>query len=267
MHLAVLKTVGLAVEHQGLLRRTREGDRVARAWGRDDHKPLALALLRAGTFHDQARHLIQRSKIEPESGDLLCELRAARAGASQLVGLLQWWGEVLTTPVLRIPKSIVEELGTLWALLPPDPTTPDWELERKKVGNRAELYSFQVERAVSADPSNVSWVARDSDALGWDIEDRCATPVRRIEVKGSRDSTVFFFLSDNEWKKATEYGDAYEVHFWGEINLSLDPAVEFACLKQSGYPIVIKNIIAQGVVLILRALHAGALASLAARTG
>lgn len=83
---------------------------------------------------------------------------------------------------------------------------PGFALERKQVGDRAELYSVQTERSRIANPSVIAWVARESDTLGWDVEDRSVTPHRCVEVKGRRDGEVIFYLSENEWRRAHELG-------------------------------------------------------------
>lgn len=242
--IALLKKIGLCAQVEGVLRRTREGDRVAKAMRATDRTLLARALIRAGVLHDQARHLVESGSTDA-NGDLRCELRVARAGAPQLLGLLQWWPEVEDRPVVRIPKMLLDELNSVWALLPPQPETPTWVIERKAIGNRAEMYTVQIERLGAADPSSIAWVARDSDTLGWDVEDRAVAPLRRIEVKGSTQKEPVFFLSDNEWKKAREHAAAYEIHFWGGIDLSRQPAEEFPMLRALGFPIVVTRIIDQ----------------------
>jgi hypothetical protein len=87
------------------------------------------------------------------------------------------------------------------------------EAARKSIGNRGELYSYQLERLNAEVASDIVGVSRDNDNLGHDIEDRSVNPRRRIEVKASGDTTVRFFLSDNEWDKAHEHSDHYEIHF------------------------------------------------------
>jgi len=158
--------------------------------------------------------------------------------------MLQWWEGVQLLPSVVIPKQLLTELNTVWALLPPPTQVPAWAVERKAVGDRAEMYSLQFEKT-KVDPSKVYWVARDSDSLGWDIEDRSLEPRRCIEVKGRRDHEVLFFLSDNEWSKAQEVGERYEIHFWGGIDLARDPAVEYTELTAAGYPLVIRDLPAQ----------------------
>ncbi|MGE0761099.1 MAG: DUF3883 domain-containing protein [Pirellulaceae bacterium] len=167
--------------------------------------------------------------------------REAIVGAPQLVSLLELWSEVKVRPQIVIPLALASELEAAWALLPPVPEIPAWQLERKLVGDRAELYTVQFERSRATDRNRIHWVARDADDLGWDVEDRSTTPVRRIEVKGSRDRREMFFLSENEWKKANNYGDTYFVHLWGAIDLDREPAVEYAALRAEGYPVEIQN--------------------------
>lgn len=237
----LIKRCGLAAEHDGLLRRTRDGDRVVRSLRAEDRAPLGLALIRAGLLHDQARHIIESGRAET-NGDFHCEHRIARVGAPQLVGMLSWWA-VQTFPVIVIPKALLDELTTVWALLPPTPETPTWAMERQEIGNRAEMYTIQIERLRAANPARIAWVARDSDSLGWDVEDRNETPLRRIEVKGSQGPDPLFFFSENEWRKAREHADTYEVHFWGNINLGRSPAAEFDILRAAGFPLVVRGIV------------------------
>lgn len=227
---------------QGLVR-TQTGHQIARKIRVRDHQPLALTIVRAGYFYDQARVLLEISKVDSEGG-LRCSTRFARTGAPQLVGLLESWDNVQLFPELVIPESVLEELNSVWALIPPPVVLPAWAAERKEVGNRAEMYTVQYERN-RVGQSAIFWVARDSDSLGWDVEDRSVNPYRYIEVKGRRESDLVFYLSDNEWGKAQALGPNYEVQFWGGIDLALDPGVEYAKLRGAGYPIVITNLAAE----------------------
>jgi hypothetical protein len=77
------------------------------------------------------------------------------------------------------------------------------------------------------------------------VEDRSINPRRCIEVKGRRETEFMFYLSANEWNKAHALGPNYEVQFWGGIDLTIDPAVEYSKLRASGYPIVIPNLTAE----------------------
>ena len=239
----VLKVCGLVLEIGGILRRTRDGDRVVRSLRQDDRTPFGTALIRGGLMHDQARHLVESGTLLP-NGDLSCEHRLIRAGAPQLLGLLAWW-DIRVSSTIFIPSALVKELTTVWAMLPPPPETPTWVRERQEIGNRAEMYTVQFERRSATDPSNVVWVARDSSSLGWDVEDRGAAPMRQIEVKGSRATDPIFYFSDNEWRKANEHSNTYEVHFWGNIDLGQAPALEYERLLAAGYPLVVRNIAAE----------------------
>ncbi len=243
IYLRVLVKLNLAAQHQDTIRRSRAGGRVASSIAKANLRPLGLNLVRAGYFHDQARSLIECGEIDTE-GALRCRLKVARAGSSQLLGVLQWWPDVSLLPEVVVPQELLAELNTIWALLPPPAETPSWAAQRKQVGDRAEMYSLQTER-VKAGASLVVWVARDDDGLGYDIEDRSVNPFRCIEVKGRRDVEVKFFLTENEWAKGQELGSRYEIHFWGEIDLNREPSVEYAALRATGYPLVISNFFAQ----------------------
>jgi hypothetical protein len=239
--LRVLTSLGLTTSDDDNIRRSKDGDHVARALAKDDWSRLGICLVRSGHFHDQARTMVEVGEIGVD-GSLRCPLRLARSHAPQLLGLLQWWDGVQIRPDLSIPKDLVDELNAIWALIPPAIELPKWAAERKAIGDRAEMYTVQTERIRAINPSLIHWVARDSDSLGWDVEDRSCTPLRRIEVKGSRESDPRFYLSENEWKRAHDFGPHYEVHFWGDINLGRAPAVEFNALRAAGYPIVISDI-------------------------
>lgn len=238
----VLLYVGLVTRDHGALRLTRDGER-ARAMRRSQgQRPLVLAMLRSGLFHDQARRLLEAATPD-EDGRLTCRLHDARRAGAQLVGSLQAWPEVRTRPELVIPPDLVEELSTAWALLPPPPVERgEAETTKKSIGDRAELYSYQLERSRTHRLSAIVWVSRDDENLGYDIEDRSVAPRRLIEVKGSSETAVRFFLSDNEWRKAHENRDRYEVHFWGGINLHRDVGDEFHLLRGMGYPLIYRDI-------------------------
>jgi uncharacterized protein DUF3883 len=222
------------------LARTQAGHQIARAIRNRNEDLLALSLIRAGYFHDQARILLESGVID-EVGNLRCPTRFARIGAPQLLGILEKWDEVQLFPEVFIPDKILQELNSVWALLPPPIEIPKWAAERKEVGNRAEMYTVQYEKT-RVGTASIFWVARDSDALGWDVEDRSVTPYKCIEVKGRRESDVLFYLSENEWGKAQALGANYEVQFWGGIDLAVDPATEYSLLRANGYPLIISNL-------------------------
>lgn len=239
-HLALLVELDLIRLHNGAYFRTGGGNKLTKALRKGDPTGLALTLIQAGCFHDQARHLIERGTRDTEQR-LVVARREAVVGAPQLVSLLELWSEVEVHPQVIVPSGLATELEATWTLLPPEPEVPEWQRERKLVGDRAELYTVQFERSRAADKSRIHWVARDADDFGWDVEDRSTDPTRRIEVKGSRDRREMFFLSENEMRKATEHGDNYVVHFWGAINLGREAAVEYAALRAEGYPLEIQN--------------------------
>lgn len=238
--IVVLSDLGFIVASGSVTRRTAAGDRVVKAIRRDDLTALGTALVRSGVFHDQSRYLVENGNRDGD-GNLACEHRRVRIGAPQLLGLLGWWPDVRMRPHVFIPKVLADELGAVWSLLPPPVEVAAWAAERKAVGDRAEMYTVQNERTTAPSASAIRWVARDSDDLGWDVEDHSSASLRRIEVKGRRDEQVVFYLSENEWKKAREFGDGYEIHFWGTIDLAREPAAEYAALRAAGYPIVVLN--------------------------
>lgn len=222
------------------LARTPAGHQIARAIRNRDDDLLALGLIRAGYFHDQARILLESGQID-DGGNFRCPTRLARICAPQLIGMLESWDEVRISPEILIPDTLLQELNSVWALLPPPIEIPKWAAERKAVGDRAEMYTVQYEKT-RVGTASIFWVARDSDTFGWDVEDRSVTPYRCIEVKGRRESDVVFYLSENEWNKAHELGPNYELHFWGGIDLSVEPSVEYSSLRAGGYPLVINNL-------------------------
>jgi Protein NO VEIN, C-terminal len=232
----VLIGTELITADRAALRLTRAGQKVLAKRGAEGMRPLGLALLRAGYLHDQARTLLDMSATE-DDGRLSCPTRSARQRCPQLLGLLQFWPDVAVGPRIGIPVHLVRELETVWALLPP-PSADDAARDalRKNIGNRGELYSYQLERLSAADQSHIVWVARDDPHLGYDIEDRSVDPRRRIEVKASGDTPIRFLLSDNEWQKAHQNPSSYEIHFWGGIDLNVDPAEEYARLRSQDYP-------------------------------
>lgn len=238
----VLVGADLVRAETGHYQLTPEGRRVTRAIPTDGIRPLAIALLRAGFFHDQARVLLELG--EPASdGSITCIGRHALRACPQLIGLLQHWPDVVSRGRVRIPAELLIELEAVWALLPP-PTSGD-EAEdaiRKTIGNRGELYSYQMLRRQAVMASEVVWVARDDDSLGYDIEDRSDNPRLLVEVKASGSTAVRFFLSENEWRKAHENSERYEIHFWGGIDLARPPSDEYTLLRGGGYPVVFRDL-------------------------
>lgn len=239
--LALLIDLGFVRRVGNYLRLSRDGRTLQARLGSRAAQDLALALLRAGYFYDQARTLLDLGQLD-ESGNLTCALRSARSSCGQLVGLLQNWPSVSITPRLQVPAELVAELQAVWALLPP-PTAEDGvsAATRKSIGNRGELYSYHYERLRAQVASDIIWVARDDDNLGYDIED-IGTPRRRIEAKASGDLHPRFFMSENEWNKAHYDPDHYEIHFWGGVDLNVRPADEFLRMRNGGFPLVLENL-------------------------
>jgi len=238
----VLIGTELITVERAALRLTRAGQNVLAKRSAEGLRPLGLALLRAGYMHDQARTLLDMSATGAD-GRLSCSTRSARQRCPQLLGVLQFWPDVAVSPHVAIPAHLVRELETVWALLPPpSPDDAARDALRKNIGNRGELYSYQLERLNAADQSYIVWVARDDSNLGYDIEDRSIDPRRRIEVKASGDTPIRFLLSDNEWQKAHDNPSSYEIHFWGGIDLNVDPAEEYARLRSQGYPRIFTNL-------------------------
>ena len=99
---------------------------------------------------------------------------------------------------LRVPRYLADEVYDAWSL-PPEPRGLD---RKKAIGDRGEFYSHRLETMSAEDPTKIRWVARDDDGLGYDIEDRNATPRRRIEVKASAGDDLRFILSAREWREA-----------------------------------------------------------------
>ena len=235
----VLTGAGL-LEHRGSLTRlTKRGHRIATQDHQQGGRLLAKSLIDAGYFRNQARKLLASGEFTG-SGDFLCKRSLAVGVAAQLTGTLRRWTEVVLDSHLRVPGELVDDLLSAWALLPiPRFANPE---VRKEVGDRAEAYSYRMEQEASGDPSKVQWVALDDDSLGYDIRNVENTPPRSIEVKGSQDREVRFFLSSNEWAVAHRLGDTYEVHFWGDINLTRPRIEEYRTLRAAGYPHVFRNL-------------------------
>lgn len=239
--LDVLVHAELLRRERGNLQQTPAGRRTVQINRTQNERPIALALIRSGLMHDQVRLLLDTFPLEPD-GSLRCRLREAQGVAPQLVGLLQCWttGRQM---MLSVSTQLVDELGAVWALIaPPSEARAFEEIRRKSIGDRAEAYSYQLERMSAAAASFIVWVAKDDDGLGYDLEDRTNTPRRRIEVKGSGGSEPRFFMSDNEWKTAHEDPDTYEVHFWGGIDLNRTVADEYPALRAMGFPVVLQNL-------------------------
>ena len=201
-------------------------------------RKLGRALIEAGLFRRQIGALIATANFDAD-GNLVCQRTLAQEEAAQLVGVLRRWDEVVWGRTLEVPGGLVEGLLASWPLMPTQQAMVD---QKKEVGDRGEAYSFLFEREQADDPHSIKWVAQDDDSLGYDIEDQGDDPTRLIEVKGSQLAEARFFMSANEWRVAHDVGDRYEVHFWGEIQLSRSRVKEYKELRAAGYPCVYPNL-------------------------
>lgn len=231
------------VRRENVTLRLTPAGRATLTRNRTEHeRPIALALIRAGLLHDQARALLDTFPLAAD-GTLTCRTNLARSVAPQLVGLLDRWSEFRAGVTMTISTQLVEELSAVWALLaPPSEARAAEDRRRKSIGDRAEAYSYQLERLSAAISSAIVWVAQDDDNLGYDLEDRGTSPRRRIEVKGSGGLEARFFMSDNEWRKAHESPTTYEIQFWGGIDLNRSAADEYPALRSMGFPLVLRDV-------------------------
>lgn len=164
--------------HAELVRNERDGLRLSeagrRAAARDraqNGRPLALALIRSGLMHDQARALLDTFPTAL-NGAVACRGSDARGIAPQLLGLLERW-PIRSGHDIEIPADLIDELLAVWALIaPPSKEGAIEETRRKSVGDRAEAYSYQLERLAAAGSADIVWVARDDSNLGFDGSSR-----------------------------------------------------------------------------------------------
>ena len=199
-------------------------------------------------MHDQIRALLTAATLE--ANELVCPIQVATAVAPQLTGLLRIWPGAVSDTAVRLVGSVLAEVDSPWSLIPS--VVPSSDDARTAVGKRGEAYSFQFLRGNHDDRSLVLWVAADDETLGYDLESVSGDDRNRIEVKASRDTVVRFILTPNEYRRAHDHGPDYTIHFWGGINLHMDPAHEFAQLLERGYPLVYDNpaqLLADGVLV------------------
>ena len=201
---------------------------------------LAELLIQSGLMHEQVRLVIEASTFDHE-GMACSRVGQLRHSAPQLLGLLRAWPDVVGPSFIRIPSDLFALINAPWSLVP---SPSDKEDNRVAVGHRAEAYSFNLLRLESKCPNSVVWVSRDDQRLGYDIEDRSAGGVHRVEVKGSEGKEVRFILTSNEHDVAHQNPSSYEVHFWGQINLSRSVHSEFNLLRERGFPLRFDNLAA-----------------------
>ncbi len=236
--LDVLTRSGLAQLQAKRVYRTRQGERITQMNADRSRQELAMMLIRRGWLHDQIRQFL--TVATKAATTLVCDTALAREVSPQLVGVLQAWPSVVSDTQVAVSGDLLVEIDSPWSLLPS--LTPAAADARMTIGKRGEAYSFQLLRHNAPHPKDVLWVAADDETLGHDIEDRSCGGLERVEVKASVSTSVRFYLSPNEYRKAHEHGSEYTVHFWGGINLHLDPAKEFKQLCDSGYPRVFSDL-------------------------
>ena len=229
----VLLQLGLLYFDSDLYSLSRRGRRARTLSEERIQKELAELLIQAGFLHDQVRQLIEASTVG-QDGVAQSAVAHLRRAAPQLLGLLRSWPNVVGPSLVSIPPQLFALIDTPWSLVP-SPAPNEGTLEA--VGHRAEAYSFHLLRRESNRPPSVVWVARDDQTLGYDIEDRSAEEVHRVEVKGSQGSVVRFYLSAHERDVAHQDPSNYAIHFWGGIDLNRIPQMEFNILRQRGFPL------------------------------
>lgn len=235
--LQVLRSLGLLGHKPPHLQLTKSGRQVATQDHQQGGRLLARQIITRGLLLGQARVLIE--SCEPDdAGALRCRRDLAVSQAPQLTGVLRRFPGVEFGAHLVIPRGLVAELDNAWI---PAATRSRVD-HRKSLGDRGEEFSYRYERDNATDRTRIHWVAQDDDNLGYDIEDTTEPGRRLIEVKASASTDVRFFLSTNEWRVASENPTAYEVQFWGGVNLAADPAEEYQRLRASGYPIVFNRL-------------------------
>lgn len=241
-----LEALGLVAAFDGVVARTRAGDKVRKEMvALRASAPIARVVVRSGFMSDQLRAL--REVLELAESHYFCGRQLARSVAPQLVGLLARLPDVSVGGRLQIGRESCREIDSLWNEVLPS-SRIDWadkDLRRKATGDRAESYSMEYERTRRPGAlSEVVWASRDDDSLGYDIE-IATTPTRRIEVKGSTGPDVFFFLSAREHDVATLHGLGYEIQFWGNIDMSVDPRLDYERLRGLGYPLRVADPVAE----------------------
>ena len=236
--LDVLIRSGLAQLQAKRVYRTRQGERIIQMNADRSRQEIAMMLIRRGWLHDQIRQFL--TVATKDSSTLICDTGLAREVSPQLVGVLQIWPTVVSEVRVVVSGELLVEIDSPWSLIPSVATAA--EDARMAIGKRGEAYSFQLLRHNASQPEDVLWVAADDETLGHDIEDRSSGRLERVEVKASVGTPVRFYLSPNEYRQAHEHGSDYTVHFWGGINLHLDPAREFKQLRDRGYPRVFPDL-------------------------
>jgi len=117
-----------------------------------------------------------------------------------------------------------------------DPPTPDivfwWDsvvgharlqidIEKMVQAREAELLSIKYEREKLAElgiEKEPEWMGLDDNFVGYDVLSFRLGPHglvnRLIEVKSTMASPLRFYVTENEWKRAVQAGEAYLFHIW-----------------------------------------------------
>lgn len=236
----VLTRLGLVHVDSNRFYLSRNGRRAATLSEARARIELAELLIQSGLMHEQVRQVIEASTID--HGGMACSrVGQMRRSAPQLLGILRAWPDIVGPSFVRIPSDLFAVIDAPWSLVPSPSKGED---NREAVGHRAEAYSFYFLRHESKRSNSVIWVSRDDQGLGYDIEDSSTGQVHRVEVKGSQGKDLRFFLSGHEHEVAHQDPSSYEIHFWGEINLNRSPSIEFAILRDRGFPLRFENLAA-----------------------
>jgi hypothetical protein len=214
------------------------GRKVVEALAQADWGPYAANLAGSGFFEDELVRIVEAAE---EIGDVLRLPIATASRLAPLAGrLLSWDPKHRQADELVLPVETLEGM-LLTGAMEQAADIPDWVVRQNTVGWRAELYSLRLERSVHG-AKRVLHVSRDiGDGFGYDIETSAGKPSRLIEVKGSRSSRVSFVITRKELEVARRHSQAYEIQFWGEIDLSRPPMDEYVALRKRRYPLMIRD--------------------------
>jgi hypothetical protein len=237
--LSHLHRMGLVEPHPaGRWGVTNTGRAAAAARASGDWQPLVTAALDAGAYEADAVALLRQAA--GVQGYLRLPLPRARTVAPALAAILSWVPPWRDGQYLVVPLAALQGAAETAALYLAE-ERPEWLERRERVGVRAEAYSLRYERRRHGAGHVVHASREYGDHLGYDIEDGSHPPSRLIEVKGSAAATVRFVLTEREAQTARESGDRYEIQFWGNIRLELEPASEYAALRSHGYPTTLRD--------------------------
>lgn len=199
--------------------------------GEVDWGAVAAAILGVAMYEQEMRVLLAL-------GDRTSATEARRV--APLVAEVIAWNPAWRDGEDLLPPLTIMEEGLADASLAIPSDRPGWVEEQEEVGRRAEAYTLRREQlAVGA--NSVLHTSREvGDSAGYDIE--VLIPSRRyVEVKGSRSSGIVFTLSRNQLGAAERERSAYEIQFWGDIDLTRSPRDEYPELVAQGWPQVVRD--------------------------